>query len=338
MTDTETSGPGRDVEAASPDQPTELPPRAWRTALRRTVGEVFEDELPDKAATLTYYGVLSLFPTLLMLISLVGAAGESAVRRALDTVRELAPGPAREILTTAVEELQRSSGTSKFIAVISMMAALWAASAYVGAFIRASNVVYDIPEGRPLWKVTPLRVGLTVVLVLLLACSTLIVVFTGPLARRAGEAAGIGDGVMAVWAIAKWPVLGLLVVLMLALLYWAAPNAKVRGFRWLSPGSGLAVLLWLAASAGFALYLANFNTYNQTYGSMAGVVIFLLWVWLTNLAILIGLEFDSELARQRAVAGGLPEEEEPYVRPRDTRSWPRRLRERRKAGSRGQEK
>ncbi|CAL9340630.1 hypothetical protein SUDANB38_00261 [Streptomyces sp. enrichment culture] len=212
------------------------------------------------------------------------------------------------------------------MAAVGLLAALWSASGYVAAFIRTANAVYDLPEGRPVWKLTPLRVGLTVVLMVLLAASSVIVVFTGPLARRAGEVIGAGDAAVTVWGIAKWPVLVVLVMLMLALLYWRAPNVRGLGFRWLSPGSVAAVLLWLLASGGFALYVANFGSYNKTYGALAGVVVFLVWLWLSNLAVLLGLELNAELARQRAIRAGLPPTEEPYVEPRDTRKWPAVLR------------
>ena len=208
------------------------------------------------------------------------------------------------------------------LAVVGLLGALWSASGYVAAFIRASNAVYDIREGRPVWKLTPLRVGLTLLMMVLLLASAVIVVFTGPVAQRAGDVLGLGDTAVTVWSIAKWPVLVLLVCVMIALLYWAAPNVRGRGWRWISPGSLLAVLLWLLLSGGFAAYVANFASYNRTYGTLAGVIVFLVWLWLSNLAILLGLEFDAELARERAVEGGLPPDEEPYVPPRDTRKWP----------------
>lgn len=220
-----------------------------------------------------------------------------------------------------MRQLQGNGGTGSIVALAGLVLAVWSASGYIAAFIRTSNAVYDMPEGRPVWKVLPLRLALTVVLMVLAVVSALIVVFTGPLAQRAGSALGVGDTAMTVWSIAKWPVLVLLVTIMIAILYWAAPNAKGRGFRWITPGSFLALLLWMVASAGFALYVANFASYNKTYGTLAGVIIFLVWLWLTNLAILLGLEFDAEMARQRAIDGGHPESEEPYVEPRDTAKW-----------------
>jgi membrane protein len=314
------------AEGAEKDSPSRLPARSWRAATWRTLKELLDDELADRAAALTYYGVLSLFPALLVMVSLLGVVGQRATDKILDNIGDLAPGPARDILRDAVVQLGDSGGTGSVLAVLGLLFALWSASGYVAAFIRTSNAVYDLPEGRPVWKLTPLRLALTVVLMLMLAASALIVVFTGPLAERAGTTIGLGDEAIAVWGVAKWPVLLLLVVLMIALLYWAAPNVRGRGFRWISPGSVLATLIWLAASAGFAVYAANFASYNKTYGTLAGAIVFLVWLWLTNLAILLGLEFDAELARERAITAGRPPTEEPYVEPRDTRKWPPRLR------------
>ncbi|MFB4421232.1 YihY/virulence factor BrkB family protein [Streptomyces sp. QL37] len=314
-------GPDPEVERDAPDGPASMPKRSWWAVLKRTVTEFTDDELADRAASLTYYSVLSLFPALLVLVSLLGVAGESATQQVLDNLQKLAPGPVRDILSGAVQQLQGNGGTGSLMAVVGLLLAVWSASGYIAAFIRSSNVVYDMPEGRPVWKVLPLRLALTVTLMVLAVISALIVVFTGPLAQRAGSALGVGGPAMTAWSIAKWPVLVLLVIVMIALLYWAAPNARGRGFKWVTPGSFLALLLWMIASAGFALYVAYFSSYNKTYGALAGVIIFLVWLWITNLAILLGLEFDAEMARQRAIDGGHPEGEEPYVEPRDTAKW-----------------
>ncbi|MFE2060658.1 YihY/virulence factor BrkB family protein [Streptomyces sp. NPDC059446] len=317
----EEAGPRLEVEDAAPGTPAELPGRAWGAVLKGSLREFREDELTDRAAALTYYGVLSLFPALLVLVSLLGITGESATDTIVSNLRQLAPGSARDIITQAVEQLRDSAGTGSVMAVAGLVLAVWSASGYVAAFIRAANAVYDMPEGRPVWKILPVRVGVTVLLLVLAVASALIVVFTGGPARQAGEALGIGDPALTAWSIAKWPVLIVLVVVMIAILFWATPNAKVRGFRWVTPGSFLALALWIAASAGFALYVANFASYNKTYGTMAGAVVFLVWLWISNLAILFGLEFDAETARQRAIAGGHPPDSEPYTRPRDTRTW-----------------
>ncbi|MFD5200505.1 YihY/virulence factor BrkB family protein [Streptomyces sp. NPDC058375] len=304
-----------------PSSPTQVGKRSWKNVLKRTVKEFKRDELADKAAGLTYYAILALFPALLVLVALLGIAGDSATQKVLDNIQKLAPGSSRDVITNAVTQLQSSGGTSSVLAVVGLLGALWSASGYIAAFIRASNVVYDMPEGRPAWKVLPVRVGLTLVLMILACVSALIVVLSGGIARQVGTALGVGDTAMTVWSIAKWPVLVVLVAIMLALLYWAAPNAKGRGFKFISLGSLLALLIWLAASAAFAVYVANFGSYNKTYGALAGVIIFLVWLWITNLAILLGLEFDAEMARERAVISGRSADEEPYVEPRDTRKW-----------------
>ncbi|MGW6737454.1 YihY/virulence factor BrkB family protein [Streptomyces sp. NPDC055013] len=321
VSEPERFGPGPDVERKEPDAPTDMPKKSWRAVLRGTLKEFKDDELTDRAAALTYYGILSLFPALLVLVSLLGVAGQSATSAVLDHVQQLAPGAVRDVIGDAVHQLQANSGIGSIMAIVGLALAVWSASGYVAAFIRTSNAVYDVPEGRPVWKVLPLRLALTIVLVILAVFSALIVVFTGAVARRAGDVLGVGDTALTVWSIAKWPVLVVLVTLMIAILYWASPNAKIRGFKWVTPGSILALAVWMIASAGFAFYVANFASYNKTYGTFAGVIVFLVWLWITNIAVLLGLEFDTETARQRAIAGGYPPEQEPYVEPRDTRSW-----------------
>ena len=314
-------GPGPEVERRAPETPSKLPKGAWSAALKGSLREFKDDELTDRAAALTYYGVLSLFPALLVLVSILGLTGKSTTDKVLNNIQQLAPGSARDIITRAVDQLQGNAGVGSIMAIVGLVLAVWSASGYVAAFIRAANAVYDIPEGRPVWKVLPVRVGVTVVLMVMAAASALIVVFSGGLARKTGQVLGLGDTAMTVWSIAKWPVLVVLVTIMIAILYWATPNARVKGFRWITPGSFLALLIWMIASAGFALYVANFASYNKTYGTMAGVIVFLVWLWISNLAILLGLEFDAESVRQRAIAGGLPPEAEPYTQPRDTRTW-----------------
>ncbi|MFJ8470026.1 YihY/virulence factor BrkB family protein [Streptomyces swartbergensis] len=314
-------GPVEEVEERAPDAPTELGKRSWWAVLKGTLKEFKDDELADRAAALTYYGVLSLFPALLVLVSLLGISGQSATQQVMDNIHKLAPGSARTIISNAVKQLQGNGGVGSIMAVVGLALAVWSASGYVAAFIRTSNAVYDMPEGRPVWKVLPVRLGVTVALLVLAVISALIVVFTGALARQAGTALGLGNAALTAWSIAKWPVLVVLVTIMIAILFWATPNVKGRGFKWVTPGSFLALLVWMVASAGFAFYVSNFASYNKTYGTLAGVIVFLVWLWISNIAILLGLEFDAEMARQRAVAGGLPETQEPYVSPRDTRKW-----------------
>ncbi|MFE7598376.1 YihY/virulence factor BrkB family protein [Streptomyces sp. NPDC057494] len=319
--DPEAVGPGPAVEARAPDSPGDLPRASLAAVLKGSLREFTEDELMDRAAALTYYGVLSLFPGLLVLVSLLGIGGRGTTDRVMETLRDLAPGPARDVLEQAVAALRDNAGTGATMAVVGLMAALWSSSGYVGAFMRAANHIHDVPEGRPVWKLLPIRLGMTAALMVMAAASALVFVLSGDVARRAGDLLDVGATALTVWSVVKWPVLLVLAVAMIALLYWASPNAKGRGWRWVTPGSALALLIWMAASAGFAVYVAQFASYNRVYGTMAGVVVFLVWLWISNLAVLLGLEFDAELLRCRAVAGGMPPDREPYVEPRDTRAW-----------------
>jgi membrane protein len=311
-------------DSRAPTSPAEMKGRSWMGVLKRTVKEFQDDNLTDWAAALTYYGVLSIFPALLVVVSVLGLIGQSATQPLVDNLATVAPGPAKDIFTSAIENLQGSRGSAGLFFVVGLLVAVWSASGYIAAFMRASNVVYDIEEGRPIWKTLPVRVGLTALLMLLTAASAVAVTLSGGLAKRAGELLGVGDTAVQVWSIAKWPVLLVLVSFMFALLYWAAPNVKQPGFRWISPGSVLAVLGWIIASLAFAFYVANFGSYNKTYGALAGPIIFLVWLWISNLVILLGAEFNAELERSRAIeAGTHSEREEPYVEARDTRKMTR---------------
>jgi membrane protein len=307
----------------TPGRPTQPPGGSWWAAVKRTVREFRVDNLSDWAAALTYYSVLSIFPALLVLISLVDLAGQGTIQKLLDNLGQVAPGSVNQILATAIRNLQQTRGSAGVLALVSLAAALWLASRYIAAFMRASNAIYDVPEGRPIWKTLPIRIGVTVVVMVLLAVSAVAVVATGGMAERIGRLLGIGSTAVTVWDIAKWPVLLLIVGFMFGLLYWASPNAR-QPFRWVTPGGILAVVVWVLASAGFAVYVANFGSYNKTYGSLASVIIFLVWLWLSNTAILLGAELNAELERGRAIAAGHPLDAEPYMELRDTR----KLRER----------
>ncbi|WP_431929083.1 YihY/virulence factor BrkB family protein [Nonomuraea jabiensis] len=305
------------VRRAAPESPAELSKRSWWAVLKRTVKEFRDDQLTDWAAALTYYAVLSIFPALLAAVSLLGVFGRSATRPLADNLAAMAPGPAREVIDHVLQALQSSPRAASIATVIGVAVALWSASGYVGAFMRAANVMYEMPEGRPIWKILPLRLAITTVLVILMAVGAVVVTFTGELAGQAGRLLGIGQSALTVWSIAKWPALVVIVTLVLALLYWAAPNVVQPGFRWITPGSVLAVAVWIVASAAFGFYVTNFGSYSKTYAALAGVVVFLIWLWITNVAVLLGVEFDAELARGRAIAAGQPPEREPYAEPRD---------------------
>ena len=306
-------------EDRAPDAPTHLGVRSWAGVLKRTVTEFKEDNLTDWAAALTYYGILAIFPALLVLVSILGLLGESATQPLIDNLGTVAPGPAQEIFTSAIQNLQGSKGAAGIFFLVGLAGALWSASGYVAAFMRASNSIYDIEEGRPVWKTLPTRVVLTVVLLALLAISAVAVTVSGGLAKQVGGVLGLSDAAVTVWDIAKWPVLLLVVSFMFALLYWAAPNVKHPKFRWISPGGVLAVIGWVIASLAFAFYVANFGSYNKTYGALAGPIVFLVWLWISNIMVLLGAEFNAELERGRALEAGMPKEREPFVEPRDTR-------------------
>jgi membrane protein len=305
---------------ASASGPTHLSTRSWVGVLKRTATEFREDNLTDWAAALTYYAVLSIFPGLIVLVSILGLIGESVTQPLIDNLGSVAPGPAKDIVTSAIENIQSNQGAAGVFFVIGLAVAIWSASGYIGAFIRAANAIYDIDEGRPIWKTLPLRLGLTVLLMLLTAITAFAVTLSGGLAQEVGNLVGVGDTAVDVWNLAKWPVLLLFVSFLFAVLYWAAPNVKQPGFHWITPGGLLAVVGWVIASLAFAFYVSNFGSYNKTYGALAGPIVFLVWLWISNIMILLGAEFNAELERGRAIEGGMrPEDKEPFVEPRDTR-------------------
>ncbi len=307
--------------ASTPDSPTDLTKRSWVYVVRKTMREFSEDECTDLAAALTYYAVLSMFPACIALLSIVGLVGdpERTVRTLLDILDDLGASGTADTLEPTLEQLSQSQGAG-FGLVIGLAAAIWSASGYVGAFGRGLNRVYEVQEGRPAWKLRPTMLLITVVTILLAAVVAAALVLTGPAAAAVGDAIGIGDTAVTVWNVAKWPVVLLLVMIIVALLYYSAPNVKQPKFRWLSVGAAVAILTWLVASAAFGFYVANFANYNRTYGSLAGVIVFLLWLWLTNLALLFGAELDAELERGRELQAGIPAEEAIQLPPRDTRN------------------
>jgi membrane protein len=293
----------------APESPTKIPRRGWWSVLKRTVAEFRDDNLTDWAAALTYYGVLAIFPALIALVSILGLVGDSATQPLIDNLTALTPSTAGDIIENAIENITASRGAASLALVIGVLVALWSASGYVGGFARASNAIYEVEEGRPFWKLKPIQVALTAVLIVLLALCSIAVLVTGPVAEEVGKLFGLEEAAVTAWDIAKWPAIALVVISMFAVLYWAAPNVRQPKFRWITPGGVLAVVLWLAASGLFALYVSNFSSYNATYGTLAGVIIFLVWLWITNVAILLGAELNAELERQRELEAGVPEHE-----------------------------
>lgn len=303
------------------DSPADLDKRSWLFVLRKTAREFSADQCTDLAAALTYYAVLALFPAAIALTSILGLVGQGteAVDQVLATMRDVGAGGVADSIGPTLQELSRSQSAGLAL-VLGLTGALWSASGYVGAFGRAMNRVYEVGEGRPVWKLRPAMLLLTAVLVVLVAVALLGLVVSGPVASSVGDALGVGSTAVRVFDVVKWPVIVGVVVLVVALLYYATPNVRQPRFRWVSIGALLAVVTWAVATAAFGFYVANFSSYDKTYGALAGVVVFLLWLWLTNLALLFGAELDAELERGRELQSGIAAEKSIQLPPRDTRN------------------
>ncbi len=304
-----------------PDSPGEIEKRSWKYVLRKTVREFGKDQCTDLAAALTYYGVLAVAPALLAIVSLLGFVSdpERAVERILGLVEDVAPGGATDTIEPILQNLTQAPAAGLAL-VVGLVTALWSASGYVAAFSRGMNRVYEIDEGRPIWKLRPILLLVTLVLVVIAVLVVAMLVLSGGVARTIGDAVGLSDTAVTVWNIAKWPVVVVLVALAIAILYHATPNVRQPKFRWVSVGAFVAIVVWVLASLGFAFYVANFSSYNETYGSLAGVIIALLWLWITNLALLFGAELDAELERGRQLQGGIEAERSIQLPPRDTKA------------------
>jgi membrane protein len=307
------------AQQSLPNGPTGLHASGWRAALSRALGQFKHDDITDRAAALTYFGVLAIFPGLLVLVSVPGLVGESTTQKVLNNVGQIAPGGVKTFLRTVIDEVQGRQGAASAAAIIGLLLAIWSSSGYVAAFMRAMNQIYGIEEGRPIWRTAPIRIAVTLLTLVLLVVSALMVLLTGRIARQVGQAVGVGDAGVTAWDVAKWPVLLVIVSGLFSLLYWACPNVKQIGPRWITPGGVIAVVLWLVASGAFAVYVAFSGSYNKTYGSLATVIVFLVWLWITNIAILLGAEVNAELQHQRLIAAGLPEDVDPFAELRDTR-------------------
>jgi len=286
--------------------PAALPRASWSDTLKRTAREFKADKLNHWAAALTYYAVLSLFPALLVMVSLVGIFGspERVTKVLTDTVTQLGPSTAASTFQAPIEQITANRGGAGIMLIVSVLGALWAASGYVSAFADASNQIYEVDEGRPFWKLKPLQLVVTFVLILMAAAVALALVLSGPIVGALGGALGLSDTALTVWSYAKWPAMLVLVLTIFAILYYTSPNAKPSGLRWVSGGAIVALVTWIVASIGFAIYAANFGSYNKTYGALGGVVVFLLWLWLTNIAILLGAEFNAETERAKQIHHG----------------------------------
>jgi membrane protein len=323
-------------DSRKPSDLGDLTKRSWKYIFRKTAREFSDDQCTDLAAALTYYSVLALFPAILAIVSILGVVGDpqTFVNAALDVIRPLVSPSTLKTIQPAINDLVKSQAAG-FALVLGLLGALWSASGYVGAFARAMNRIYEIREGRPVWKLRPLQLLVTFIAVLLSALVLVILVVSGPLAQSIGNTIGLGSTAVLVWQILKWPVLLLAVMLVVAILYYATPNVQQPKFRWISVGAAVAIVTWVLVSVLFGLYVANFSSYNKTYGSLAGVIVFLLWLWLTNVALLFGAELDAELERGRELQAGLPAEEEIQLPPRDDRNIEKALEKEQKDIERG---
>jgi membrane protein len=295
--------------------------------LKRTATEFQEDNLSDWAAALTYYGLLALFPALIAMVSLVGLVGDpkSTTSSLTEIVTEIGPASAAQTFSGPIESIASNQSAAGLAFVLGLAAALWSASGYVGAFARASNIIYETPEGRPFWKLRPLQILVTLAMIVLMALLALGLVLTGPVVEAVAGPIGLGDTAVSVWNIGKWPVMVAIFIVMVDVLYYASPNVKLRGFRWVTPGSLVAIVVWAVASALFAVYVANFGSYDKTYGTLGGLIALLVWLWISNLAILFGHQLNAERERSTEIEEGRPRAEreiqlEPRAEPKDQKT------------------
>jgi membrane protein len=314
-TDTRAGAAGR---TRPPSKLSQLKLSTWRGVLVRAVKGFMDDNCTDWAAALTYYGVLAVFPSAIVVVSLVGlvADPEDTLDTLLDVAGQLAPGSVESIKDPLEEVIVANRDTAKFLLSFGLIGAIWSASGYIGAFTRASNAIYEVEEGRPFYRLRPLQLGLTAVALVLLAVVAAALVFTGPLARAVGDALNVGSAPVTAWEYGKWPVLVVIVALLLSLMFWIAPNVRQPRFRWLTVGGAVALVVWALASLGFGLYLANFGSYNKTYGTLGAIIGFLVWLYLSNCAVMLGVEINAELQRGRRMQAGDPEPESPILPPK----------------------
>jgi membrane protein len=305
-------------DPAKPDSPADLSKPSVLYVLRKTMREFGTDQCTDLAAALTYYAVLSLFPALVVVVSLLGVFGQGqrTTDAVLEMIGQLGPSSVVDTLRSPIQQLVESPSAGVAL-VVGIGGALWSASGYIGAFGRALNRIYEVEEGRPVWKLRPVQLLLTLVGLVAAAAVAFMLAVSGPIAKAVGGAIGASAFAQTAWNIARWPMILVLVVLAVAVLYHSSPNVRQPSFRWLSIGAGVAIAIWILASVGFGFYVGNFGSYNKTYGALAGVVVFLLWLWITNLALLFGAELDAELERGRQLQAGIPAERDLQLPPRD---------------------
>ena len=328
----EPEGPGRPGDdpdgVEKPSSPAQLTRPSWSYVLRRSVYEFGRDQCTDSAAVMTFFAVLSIFPGLLTVVSLLGVVGraEATTATLLRLLDEFGvPEGAVSVLEGPISELTGFPAAGLAL-VTGLIGALWTASGYVRAFGRSMNRIYEVEEGRPVWRLYPAMIGVTLSLVILVVGMILLLLLSGPVAERLGGMVGLGGTALRLWNAARIPVLLTLLAFMVALLYYATPNIRQPRFRWLSIGSAIAIVVMAAATTGFSFYVTHFNDYNATYGAIGGVLVLLLWIWIMNIVLLAGAEFNAETERARELQAGIEAEQSLQLPPRATRQI-RRLQE-----------
>ncbi|MDQ1654274.1 MAG: rane protein [Cryptosporangiaceae bacterium] len=308
-------------DPSKPSSPPKLTKRSWLGILKRSFKEFSDDNCTDWAAALTYYGIQALFPAVIVLVALVGLVsnGPKTVDTLLNVIKDLGAGSAVAALKGPITEVVNARKAAGFGLVFGLVGALWSASGYVGAFTRASNAIYEVEEGRPIWKLRPQQILVTLGALVAVALVAAGLVVSGPVAQWIGDRLGIGHTAVTVWNIGKWPVLILIVTILISTLYWFAPNVRQPRFRWFTVGGAVALLTWIAASAAFGFYVSNFSSYNKTYGSLGAIIAFLVWLYISNCAILLGAEINAEMERGRELQAGQPAEDSLLLPLRDDR-------------------
>ncbi|MFI7078787.1 YihY/virulence factor BrkB family protein [Micromonospora sp. NPDC049903] len=321
------------MTTTNPDAPAAEPPvsalpgrirqlhwSTWRGVLVRSVRNYLRDNCTDWAAALTYYGVLALFPSTVVVVALVGLVsdGERTVDTVLDLARDVGAGSvvANENFVGVVRGVVEQNSSAGVLLSFGLLGALWSASNFIASFTRASNTIYGVTEGRPVWKLRPIQIGLAALSLVLLAVVATGLIVSGPVADAVGDLVGAGGAARTAWSVVKWPVLAMIAMLLMSVLFWVAPNVRQPRFRWLTPGGAVALVAWALGSFGFGLYVANFGSYDTTYGSLGAVIAFLVWLYVSNSALLLGVQINAELQRGRVLQSGVSDAEEPVLPPR----------------------
>lgn len=304
-----------------PEGPEDLHKPTFLFSLKMTAREFGSDQCTDIAASLVYYAVLALGPAIIAVVSILGLFSPGTISAlSTDVLKPALPPSTFSIVSGLITNASKAPGAGVGLA-IGIVGALWSASGYVGAFGRAMNRIYSIPEGRPVWKLRPTQLGVTALVVVLVVLGALLLVSAGPVVEQFAKVIGLGPVAVVVFQVVKWPILIAFAIIGVAVLYYFSPNVRQPKFKWTSTGSILALVVWALATAGLGIYLtlSGGGSYSKSYGPIAGVIIFLLWLWITNLALLFGAEFDAELERSRELQAGLPAEEQIQLPLRDTR-------------------